>query len=190
MMMLDYALGMVETKGLIGSIEAGDVMVKTANVRLVDAEYIKNGYVTVKCIGEVAAVKAAVDAAAAAAQRVGQLISTHVIPRPAEEVEFIIKKSQPAARISSIETQEEPKPVRVAKASERKSEAPKSAETMDMFVASADDDEYRKQLDAMTVHELRRLARDVGGLSIYGRQISKANKKQLMTELMNKRTGA
>jgi microcompartment protein CcmL/EutN len=191
MMMLEYALGMVETNGLVGAIEAGDVMVKTANVRLVDTEYIRNGYVTVKCIGEVAAVKAAVDAAAAAAQRVGQLISTHVIPRPAEEVEFIIKKT---ASTTSVVVQHpaksvaEPKP-RSPKP-EKKSAPPEADNTMDMFVASADDDEYRKQLDAMTVHELRRLARDVGGLSIYGRQISKANKGQLIIELMNKRSQA
>jgi microcompartment protein CcmL/EutN len=195
MMMLDYALGMVETNGLVGAIEAGDVMVKTANVRLVDAEYIRNGYVTVKCIGEVAAVKAAVDAAAAAAQRVGQLISTHVIPRPAEEVEFIIQKISTAATMaSSVGTPQQPKaePVRKARATqkaEKKPAAPAAEHTMDMFVASANDDEYRTQLDAMTVHELRRLARDVGGLSIYGRQISKANKGQLIAELMKKRSG-
>jgi microcompartment protein CcmL/EutN len=184
--MLDYALGMVETKGLVGSIEAGDVMVKTANVRLVDAEYIKNGYVTIKCIGEVAAVKAAVDAAASAAQRVGQLISTHVIPRPADEVEFIIRKLKPATKVAAAEPTAEAKPKKEPKQAEKVVDEA----TLDMFVASDDHDEYRKQLDAMTVHELRRLARDVGGLSIYGRQISKANKKELIAELMKKRAGA
>ncbi|MBI5472018.1 MAG: BMC domain-containing protein [Ignavibacteriae bacterium] len=178
--MLEYALGMVETRGLVGSIEAADVMVKTANVRLVDAEYIRNGYVTVKCIGEVAAVKAAVDAAAAAAQRVGQLISTHVIPRPAEEVEFVIKK--PASSHSL------PTPARQrAERSPASPAAKEDTETLDMFVASADDDEYRNQLEAMTVHQLRTLAREVGGLGIMGRQISKANKELLIAELMKKR---
>ena len=76
MEMLEYALGLVETRGLMGSIEAADVMVKTANVRILGTEYIRNGLVTVKIIGEVAAVKAAVDAARAAAARVGQVIST------------------------------------------------------------------------------------------------------------------
>lgn len=187
--MLEYALGMVETRGLVGAIEAGDVMVKTANVRLVDAEYIKNGFVTVKCVGEVAAVKAAVDAAAAAAQRVGQLISTHVIPRPAEDVEFIIKKSQPTAKNVVVEVKEEAAPKEKSKQPEKVVDENVS-EILDVVVASDDHDEYRKQLDAMTVHQLRRLARDVGGLSIFGRQISKANKKELIQELMKKRAGA
>ena len=81
------ALGMVETKGLIGSIEAADAMVKAANVVLVGKEYIGAGYVTVLVRGDVGAVKAATDAGAAAARRVGELVSVHVIPRPHAEVE-------------------------------------------------------------------------------------------------------
>ena len=76
------ALGLVETKGLVGSIEAADAMVKAANVVLVHKEYIGAGYVTVMCRGDVASVKAATDAGAAAARRVGELVSVHVIPRP------------------------------------------------------------------------------------------------------------
>ena len=76
------ALGMVETKGLVGSIEAADAMVKAANVLLVGKEYIGAGYVTVFVRGDVGAVKAATDAGAAAARRVGELVSVHVIPRP------------------------------------------------------------------------------------------------------------
>lgn len=178
MMMLEYALGMVETRGLVGSIEAADVMVKTANVRLLDAEYIRNGFVTVKCIGEVAAVKAAVDAAAAAAQRVGELIATHVIPRPAEDVEIVMRKPQ-----GPVPLRQDPKPKTPPR------DAAAASETLDMFAAAKNDDEYKAQLDAMTVHELRRLAREVGGLSIFGRQISKANKKLLIAELMKRRTG-
>ena len=86
------ALGMVETKGLIGSIEAADAMVKAANVVLVGKEYIGAGYVTVLVRGDVGAVKAATDAGAAAASRVGELISVHVIPRPHTEVEKILPK--------------------------------------------------------------------------------------------------
>ena len=81
------ALGMVETKGLIGSIEAADAMVKTANVVLVSREFIGAGYVTVLVRGDVGAVKAATDAGANAARRVGELVSVHVIPRPHDEVE-------------------------------------------------------------------------------------------------------
>jgi ethanolamine utilization protein EutM len=84
------ALGMIETKGLIGAVEAADAMVKTANVVLVGKEYIGAGYVTVMVRGDVGAVKAAIDAGAAAARRVGELVSVHVIPRPHTEVEKIL----------------------------------------------------------------------------------------------------
>src|SRR5262247_1347341 len=88
--MAQEALGLVETKGLIGSIEAADAMVKAANVILVGKEYIGAGYVTVMVRGDVGAVKAATDAGAAAARRVGELISVHVIPRPHQEVERVL----------------------------------------------------------------------------------------------------
>ena len=84
------ALGMIETKGLIGSIEAADAMVKAANVTLIGKERVGGGLVTVIVRGDVGAVKAATDAGAAAAQRVGELLSVHVIPRPHAEVETIL----------------------------------------------------------------------------------------------------
>jgi ethanolamine utilization protein EutM len=84
------ALGMVETKGLVGAIEAADAMVKAANVVLIGSEYVGGGFVTVMVRGDVGAVKAATDAGAAAARRVGELASVHVIPRPHEEVEMIL----------------------------------------------------------------------------------------------------
>ncbi|MCI0130363.1 MULTISPECIES: ethanolamine utilization microcompartment protein EutM [Enterococcaceae] len=84
------ALGMVETKGLIGSIEAADAMVKAANVSLVGREFVGGGIVTVMVRGDVGAVKAATDAGASAAERVGELLSVHVIPRPHGEVENIL----------------------------------------------------------------------------------------------------
>ena len=83
------ALGMIETKGLVASIEAADAMVKAANVTLIGKEHVGGG-VTVMVRGDVGAVKAATDAGAAAAERVGELISVHVIPRPHEEVESIL----------------------------------------------------------------------------------------------------
>jgi len=86
------ALGMVETKGFIGSVEAADAMVKAANVTLVGSEYIGAGYVTVLVRGDVGAVKAATDAGAAAARRVGELVSVHVIPRPHSEVDRVLPK--------------------------------------------------------------------------------------------------
>ncbi len=84
------ALGMVETKGLIGAIEAADAMVKAANVTLIGKEKIGSGLVTVMVRGDVGAVKASVDAGAAAAKRVGELYSTHVIPRPHDDVETVL----------------------------------------------------------------------------------------------------
>jgi len=84
------ALGMVETKGLVGAVEAADAMVKAANVVLIGKEYIGAGYVTVLVRGDVGAVKAATDAGAAAARRVGELVSVHVIPRPHGEVERVL----------------------------------------------------------------------------------------------------
>lgn len=86
------ALGMVETKGLVGAIEAADAMVKAANVTLVGREQVGSGLVTVLVRGDVGAVKAATDAGAAAAERVGHLVSVHVIPRPHAEVEMILPK--------------------------------------------------------------------------------------------------
>jgi ethanolamine utilization protein EutM len=86
------ALGMVETKGFVGAVEAADAMVKAANVQLIGKEYIGAGYVTIFVRGDVGAVKAATDAGAAAARRVGELISVHVIPRPHGEVEKCLPK--------------------------------------------------------------------------------------------------
>ncbi|MAE95254.1 MAG: ethanolamine utilization protein EutM [Deltaproteobacteria bacterium] len=88
--MSKIALGMIETRGLVGSVEAADAMVKAAQVTLIGKEKIGGGYVTVLVRGEVGAVKAATDAGAAAARRVGELVSVHVIPRPHDQVETIL----------------------------------------------------------------------------------------------------
>ena len=84
------ALGMIETRGLVGAIEAADAMVKAANVTLLGKERVGGGLVAVMVRGDVGAVKAATDAGAAAAKRVGELVSVHVIPRPHDEVESIL----------------------------------------------------------------------------------------------------
>lgn len=86
------ALGMVETKGLVGSIEAADAMVKAANVVLVGKEKVGSGLVTVMVRGDVGAVKSAVEAGGAAASRLGEVIATHVIPRPHTDVEKLLPK--------------------------------------------------------------------------------------------------
>ena len=90
MAQIKEALGMVETKGLVGSIEAADAMVKAANVRLIGKVHVGGGLVTVMVRGDVGAVKAATEAGGAAAARVGELLSVHVIPRPHNEVEYIL----------------------------------------------------------------------------------------------------
>jgi ethanolamine utilization protein EutM len=97
------ALGMIETKGFVGAVEAADAMTKAANVVLVGRQYIGAGYVTVLVRGDVGAVKAATDAGAAAARRVGELISVHVIPRPHRELEQVLEASglmKPVAQIA------------------------------------------------------------------------------------------
>lgn len=87
---MQEALGMVETKGFVGAVEAADAMVKSANVTLIGSEKIGAGFVTVLVRGDVGAVKAATDAGAASAAKVGELISVHVIPRPHSDVEQIL----------------------------------------------------------------------------------------------------
>ena len=91
------ALGLIETRGLVGAIEAADAMVKAANVILLGREQIGGGLVTVMVRGDVGAVKAATDAGAVAAGKIGEVVSVHVIPRPHDEVEAILTKPSPAA---------------------------------------------------------------------------------------------
>ncbi len=90
--MAGEAIGLIETRGLVGAVEAADAMVKAANVKLVGQERIGGGLVTVIVRGDVGAVKAAVDSGAAAAKRVGELISVHVIPRPHADLDMILPK--------------------------------------------------------------------------------------------------
>ncbi|MBI4777128.1 MAG: ethanolamine utilization microcompartment protein EutM [Deltaproteobacteria bacterium] len=93
--MIKEALGMIETRGLVANIEAADAMVKAANVILVGQERIGAGLVTAMVRGDVGAVKAATDAGAAAAAKVGEVVSVHVIPRPHQDVEQILPQPQP-----------------------------------------------------------------------------------------------
>ncbi len=88
--MEEKALGLIETRGLVGAIEAADAMVKAADVKLLGAENTIAALITVKVIGEVGAVKAAVDAGAAAVERIGELVAAHVIPRPHASTEEIV----------------------------------------------------------------------------------------------------
>lgn len=91
------ALGMIETKGLVGAIEAADAMVKSANVQLVGRVQVGGGLVTVMVRGDVGAVKSATEAGASAAEKVGELVSVHVIPRPHAEVDAILPQGRDGA---------------------------------------------------------------------------------------------
>ena len=175
--MIDYALGLVETRGLVAAIEAADAMVKTANVVLVGKEQTNPALITIKVIGETAAVRASVEAGAVAAQRVGELVSKHVIPRPAEGMEDLIyvrgSRTQP-------DVEDELREGRVEEEEEATPEVPYAMPEG----LTEEQQEYFHSLEAMTVHELRRHARSIEGLKIYGREISRANKTQLLEELM------
>lgn len=97
------ALGMIETRGLIGSIEAADAMVKAADVRLLSQEKVDAALVTIFVEGDVGAVQAALEAGRAAAERVGELVSSHFIPRPDDEVHHILKKPEPVASSTPVQ---------------------------------------------------------------------------------------
>ena len=181
--MIDYSLGLVETKGLIAAIEAADAMVKTANVVLVGKERTDPAMITIKVVGDTAAVRSAVEAGAAAAQRVGQLVSKHIIPRPAEGIEDLLyaKSSRTRAATEALLAGGSATPDESAV----EEEEPVEEEDYSMPEGlSGEQQKYFQELDGMTVHQLRSHARSLEGLSIHGRQISTANKKQLIDELL------
>ncbi len=193
--MLEYALGLIETKGLVGAIEASDAMCKTAEVQLIGKERTGGGFITVKIIGDVAAVKAAVDAGAAAAQRIGELISVHVIPRPDDDTEIVIYpplsqtlkpkyEKKLTGKVSTITRQGITKAQKTKIVIESSVDVPPLGSEDIPVQAGEGEATYREQLNAMSVHQLRRYARSITGLSIFGRQISRANRNELIDELM------
>jgi len=192
--MLDYALGLIETRGLIGAIEAADAAVKAADVELIGRERADAGLMTIKLKGDVAAVRAAVDAGAAAAQRVGELVSVHVIPRPDDEVEILIYPPQSQTKERPADAPaprgRKPAPPRAPSrgvATEETPSEPASIEEQPAVVlpASGDAQAYRADLEQLTVHELRRYARGLTGLPIAGRQISRATRDELIEIIMS-----
>ena len=126
------ALGLIETKGLIGAIEAADAMLKAANVKLINKEKITAALVTIEIVGEVAAVKSAVDAGAAAAQRVGQLISAHVIPRPDDQIEELLKFVQEPDKPKSNKAAKKQKSSDAFSLFDESSVEPESQQTADL----------------------------------------------------------
>ena len=184
------ALGMIETRGLVASIEAADAMVKAANVTLTCKERVGGGLVTVMVRGDVGAVKAAVDAGAAAAERVGELVSVHVIPRPHEELEGILttpapvtptpkpprepEKAPPAPVSPPPVPQPEPQPDPEVPAEEEKAEEGEAVQLSDLT------DEV---LEAMPVVKLRSVARSVGLDTMTRKEIRFAKKEELVAAI-------
>ena len=144
------ALGLLETHGLVAAMEATDAMLKAANVRLIRQERTVPALITCTIAGETAAVYAAIDAGRAAAERVGRVVSAHVIPRPAADIRAEMGMGEASAMASA---------------------------------PSAKTDSAKTDYDAMTVVELRRLARNRADENFSGRTISKASKDDLVTFL-------
>jgi ethanolamine utilization protein EutM len=244
------ALGLIETRGLVAAIEAADAMVKAANVKIVGKEQTSPALITIKIVGDVAAVKSAVEAGAAAAQRVGELVSTHVIPQPDIQMlslfpelgddDLQVKQLEDISSTTSIEKPsiEQPKAVKPVKSTLPIPVAPKEktskiqppmgisdleikSETQsfgNLFTAQNDTISRLRQealgkvetqkkkiappenakkdtvlgqkerinisssedIESLNVHQLRRLARDTENFPIKGREISKANRQELL----------
>ena len=194
------ALGMIETKGLVAAVEAADAMVKAANVSLIGKVHVGGGLVTVMVRGDVGAVKAATDAGAAAADRVGELISVHVIARPDEELEPILPGGEDKTSVPGETSEPEIslKPAAQAAApaapiAEKKTE--EKAGTVKPAARSKENGTKKKpmganaDIDSMSVVQLRKFARSIKGFPIEGREISKANKATLLGLIKKHYTG-
>ena len=190
------ALGMIETRGLVASVEAADAMVKAANVTLTNRVHVGGGLVTVMVRGDVGAVKAATDAGAAAAERVGELVCVHVIPRPHESLEFMLSPKAPeppvpeqAPAAPEAEEPQEPRPQAVV-VKPQKPEAPDAESVKKEDAQQPLKTVYSAQeLAAMTVANLRTLARSLNVDNITRKEIRFANKEELLkaiTEFLEK----
>lgn len=194
---MQLALGLIETKGLIGAIEAADAMLKAANVKLVSKEKVTGALMCIKIVGETAAVKAAVDAGAAAAQRVGELYATHVIPHPDNQIDDLIFNYPAKVKSEKLNKPESPKeeakkPAEVKEVvslfSEDKKEEPDNGDNIDDEWNEDKENEVemstevpsKEELELLNVHQLRRLARAQENFPIKGRDISKANRQELL----------
>lgn len=206
------AIGMIETRGLLAAIESADAMLKAAEVVLIDRSFVGGGLVTVTVSGDVAAVKASVDAGASAVERIhgSTLISRHVIPRPNEELDDMVvpgmipdsgeltaKKKEAvkepikasAKEPSKVKASDKEKTVLEAKEAVSKVVEPKPSidrmdkKAVDEIMDTEGIDAVTAVLKGMRVVKLRNLAREYDGLGIAGRAISEANKQVLLKEL-------
>ena len=193
------ALGMIETKGLVGSIEAADAMLKAANVTLASKTHVGGGLVTVMVRGDVGAVKAAVDAGAAAAERVGELVSVHVIPRPADDVEYILDPLTPPDPAPEPdpeptpepepeqEPQPEPEPESVPDLQPEPEDASQEEEEEDPEEeahAAELESLSEESMQRMTVAKLRAVARALGKTGMTRREIRFAKKEELIARIL------
>ncbi len=190
------ALGFIETKGVLVAIEAADAMLKAADVSLLEKTKVGGGLVAVTVTGDVAAVKAAVDAGAAAVERINDaaLVTRHVIARPHDELTAVIGGGTPdePEKEPVPETAEEPAAevlleIPAEEPVEESSNEPETVdtinrETVDLWMKQDGLEETMKILEDMKVTELRTLAREYPEFSIAGREISKANKTLLLEE--------
>lgn len=195
------ALGMIETRGLLASIEAADAMLKAADVTLLDRTKVGGGLVTISVTGDVAAVKAAVDAGTAAAERLGDglLVTQHVIARPQQDVELLFRPpEEKAAKPKEIpeepsdEGGEEPQPQEPepTQEPEQEPEQPEQKQAVGQISREWCDVLFREEgtarlmevLGNCSVVKLRYLARSYPEFEIAGRAISKANRSRLLKE--------
>lgn len=170
----ESALGLIETAGLVAAVEAADVGAKTAAVRLVGYELVTGGLVAVKFRGEVAAVRAAVEAGREAASRIGKVVSTHVIARPHEDTECIV-----------------PIPPGQGRPPDGAAQSAGSAPSLGLPPSKpVGGGEGPASLSQLPVRELRRLARSIEGIGLTGREISRAGKAQLLVLIRQARQHA
>ena len=212
---MPFALGMIETKGLVGAIEAADAACKAANVKLISSEKVKGALINIKIIGEVAAVKSAVDAGAAAARRLCSLVSAHVIPNPVDELKPYLTditvqlsdnqtSDKRTKKASKKIPKQDNKNIKISPVSQKKNDLQNidnadiekdmsiDAPAEDLTQISLDYSNFEKssetellsELEVMKVHELRKMARGISNLGIYGREISIANKEILIREIL------
>ena len=218
------ALGLVETRGLVAAIEAADAMVKAANVTLIGKERTDPALITIKIVGETAAVRSAVDAGSSAAKRVGVLVSTHIIPQPDDQMAAllpeikddserkpkIIEKEIPEKKekVAAPAVKSVPEEVKKEKKEELREEIKEETEPSDEVTDTisrlrkealgAEEETEKKErekpkvsslkkakikmeeVEILNVHQLRRFARGIEGFPIQGREISRANRKELL----------
>jgi microcompartment protein CcmL/EutN len=196
---MDSALGLIETRGLVGAIEAADAMMKAADVKLISKEYSSGALVTIKIMGETAAVKASIDAGSVAASRVGELVSAHVIPRPDDQLDLLLFDQEITFKEKKIAEKPVPPVKAKTEVPEKKNEikvnpvkpniTPKKKvipkPKVEVKVAPVSKSANVKlpsmdQLVALNVHGLRRIARGIDNFPIKGRDISKANRAKLL----------